>query len=207
MQPEARDRPARSKAVFLDRDGVVIRTFVRAGVPHPPQTLAELEILPGVASAMGDLAAAGFDLFLVTNQPDVARKTQSRELVEAMHAALHIALPIKAVYVCYHDTIDRCPCRKPAPGMLLDAARAHGVDLNASFMVGDRWTDVAAGEAAGCRTLLIARDYSRADRCAPTWTAADLSTAARIILAAAEADRPIGPKMTPPIKHRLATSE
>ncbi len=148
------------RAVFLDRDGVINRAVVRDGKPFPPDSLKELEILPGVAEALADLRAAGFVNVIVTNQPDVATGKQSREVVEAMHGFLLSALPIDAVKVCYHTDPDNCACRKPKPGMLLEAARELSIDLDASFMVGDRWRDVGAGQAAGCKCFFLDCGYA-----------------------------------------------
>jgi D-glycero-D-manno-heptose 1,7-bisphosphate phosphatase len=165
-------------AVFLDRDGVLNRAFVRGGVTHPPRDLGELEILPGVEAAARRLADLGLLLIVVTNQPDVARGVQTRETVEAIHDALRARLPIDDVAACYHDTPDGCPCRKPRPGMLRAAAARHGIDLTSSFMVGDRWSDVAAGRAAGCRTILIYGPHSEGHRCRPDRVATGLPDAA-----------------------------
>jgi D-glycero-D-manno-heptose 1,7-bisphosphate phosphatase len=148
-------------AVFLDRDGVLNRAFCREGKPYPPASLEELEILPGAAGALRELKRLGYRLIVVTNQPDVARGTQTREAVEAMHAVLAAALPVDEFLVCYHDDRDGCACRKPLPGMLLQAAQ-RGVDLAASFLIGDRWRDMDAGCAAGVRTVFI--DYGYRER-------------------------------------------
>jgi len=148
------------QAVFLDRDGVVNRAIVRKGRPYPPLSLVELEILPGVAEACTVLHEAGFLLIVVTNQPDVARGTQRREVVEAMNRALCSWLPLDDVRVCYHDDADHCPCRKPEPGLLLEAARDWSIDLPASFMVGDRWKDIEAGRRAGCQTIFVDCGYA-----------------------------------------------
>jgi D-glycero-D-manno-heptose 1,7-bisphosphate phosphatase len=148
-----------NRAVFLDRDGVINRAIVRNGKPFPPSTLSELEILPGVSEAITRLRSAGFRLIVVTNQPDVARGVQTREGVEAIHAALQSKLDLDEFRVCYHDDADRCHCRKPAPGLLLGAARDSKLDLPSCFMVGDRWRDVEAGERAGCRTVFIDYGY------------------------------------------------
>jgi len=148
------------RAVFLDRDGVINRAFVRDGKPYPPSGPEELEILPGVPEALSRLSAAGFRLVVVTNQPDVARGKQSRETVEAIHTALRNQLPIDEFRVCYHDDADRCSCRKPEPGMLLDAAADLGLDLPSCFLVGDRWRDVEVGKNAGCATVFIDYGYS-----------------------------------------------
>ena len=170
-------------AVFLDRDGVINRARVVDGVPHPPDTVQQCEILPGVAEAMASLKAAGLPLIVVTNQPDVARGAQKRETVEAINACLGSQLPIDAIYVCYHDNADGCNCRKPKPGMLIRAAQDHHIDLARSFMVGDRSGDILAGAAAGCMTFLIDLPYSKGDRCCPDARVADLTEAARQILA------------------------
>jgi D-sedoheptulose 7-phosphate isomerase len=149
-------------AVFLDRDGVINRAVVRDGKPFPPSGVKELELLPEVASSLHDLKAHGFALFVITNQPDVARGTQTREAVKAIHQALASSLPIDDIFVCYHDDADDCACRKPNPGMLFEARRKHNIDLSCSFMVGDRWRDIDAGHAAGCKTVLI--DYGYRER-------------------------------------------
>jgi D-glycero-D-manno-heptose 1,7-bisphosphate phosphatase len=138
--------------VFLDRDGVINRAIVRDGKLYPPASLAELEILPGVRAALDRLRAAGWACVVVTNQPDVARGTQSREVVEAINGRLAAALPIDEVRVCYHDDDDRCGCRKPQPGLL---TRAPEYDVPASVMVGDRWRDIEAGRRAGVRTTIL----------------------------------------------------
>jgi D-glycero-D-manno-heptose 1,7-bisphosphate phosphatase len=147
------------KAVFLDRDGVINRAVVRDGKPHPPDRIEDLEVLDGVPDALRKLRGAGFRLIVVTNQPDVARGTQTREAVEAMHARLTAELAVDEVVACYHDG-DDCDCRKPKPGALLDAAHRHGVELKQSFMVGDRWRDIEAGQRAGCRCLFVDHGYA-----------------------------------------------
>ena len=170
------------RAVFIDRDGVINRAVVRDGKPYPPQTLADLELLPGVPEAMRSLRDAGFSLIVATNQPDVGAGRQTREAVEAMHDHLQSTLPIDDIRVCYHVDADRCACRKPKPGMLLDAAAVWQIDLEASVMVGDRWRDIEAGRAAGCRTILIESGYD--EREAEGFDAAvpSLLDASRVIL-------------------------
>jgi D-glycero-D-manno-heptose 1,7-bisphosphate phosphatase len=147
------------QAVFLDRDGVLNRAVVRDGKPYPPAGPEELELLPGVPEALAALKRAGFLLLVVTNQPDVARGRQLRAAVEAMHHDLLQRLPLDEILCCFHDDADGCDCRKPKPGLLQRAARERGIDLSASFMVGDRWRDTEAGTAAGCKTLFIDNGY------------------------------------------------
>ena len=171
------------RAVFLDRDGVLNRAVIcDDGKPRPPASPGELEILSGVAEACRSLRRAGFLLIVVTNQPDVARGTQRRDVIEAINDALRHQVPVDDVRVCYHDDADECACRKPRPGLLLDAADDWEIDLNNSFIVGDRWKDIAAGCRAGCRTVLIKRAYSEVERCHPDFQAASLPEAADWIL-------------------------
>ncbi|MGO9466299.1 MAG: D-glycero-alpha-D-manno-heptose-1,7-bisphosphate 7-phosphatase [Isosphaeraceae bacterium] len=181
----ATSRPGARRAVFLDRDGVLNRALVREGRPYPPLTLDRFEILPGVPESLWRLHAAGFLLIGATNQPDVARGTQRREVIEAMNARLLAESPITAILVCYEDG-DDCPRRKPNPGLLLEAADKYRIDLAASFMVGDRWRDVEAGRRAGCRTVFIDRAYTeRRPNPDPDYVAADLADATTWILSQA----------------------
>jgi D-glycero-D-manno-heptose 1,7-bisphosphate phosphatase len=171
-----------SRAVFLDRDGVLNRAFVRDGRPYPPATLDAFEILPGVFEAVRKLSDAGFLLIGATNQPDVSRGTQRREVVEAMNSRLLAEMPITAILVCYEDGED-CPRRKPNPGLLLEAAETYRIDLARSFMVGDRWRDVEAGRRAGCRTVFIDLGYAeRRPQPDANYTASNLLDAAHWIV-------------------------
>ena len=170
------------RAVFLDRDGTINRAVVRDGKPYPPAVLAEFELLPGAEHAIHALREAGFVVIVVTNQPDVATGVQRREVVEAMHSNLHAMALCDDVKVCYHTDADGCGCRKPKPGMLIEAAREWEIDLARSFMVGDRWRDVAAGKAAGCYTFFIDYNYRerRADN--PDRVVGSLQEAGKLIL-------------------------
>lgn len=170
------------RAVFLDRDGVLNKAFVRNGKPYPPTTLDEFEILPGVAEALGTLSRAGFLLIVATNQPDVASGKQRREVVEAMHKKLRDALPLDDIKVCYELDSPASTRYKPKPGMLLEAAHERGIDLSRSYMVGDRWRDVGAGRRAGCFTIFIDRGYAEPLAEAPDATCTDLPQAAVLIL-------------------------
>lgn len=138
------------RAVFLDRDGVINKAFIRDGKPYPPNSVSELEILPGVQLALLRLRAAGLLNIVVTNQPDVATGIQQQVVVEGMHARLTHMLALDAIVTCYHVDADNCTCRKPLPGMLIESSLDYGIDLSKSYLVGDRWRDVAAGQAAGC---------------------------------------------------------
>jgi D-sedoheptulose 7-phosphate isomerase len=163
LQPtkwESMASPGKRRAVFLDRDGVINKAFVRDGKPFPPPSQQELEVLPGVPEALQELKAHGYVLLVVTNQPDVGRGRLSRQMLEEMHQTLLAQLPLDDILVCCHTDQDKCDCRKPMPGMLLEAARRHNIDIANSFMVGDRWRDIEAGYNAGCKTILIDYGYS-----------------------------------------------
>jgi D-glycero-D-manno-heptose 1,7-bisphosphate phosphatase len=170
------------RAVFLDRDGVINRAVVRDGRPYPPQSLLDLEVLDGVPDALRRLHDADFRLIVITNQPDVARGAQTLENVEAMHARLAAELPLDDIIACYHDG-DTCDCRKPKPGALLVAAERHGIRLERSFMVGDRWRDIEAGQRAGCTCLFIDYGYREERPGGPFIPVRSLSAAADWILA------------------------
>ena len=134
------------KAVFLDRDGVINEAIVNNNKPYPPNDIASLKLIPKVTEAINNLHQAGYFLAVVTNQPDVARGRAKRESVEVFKT-------------CYHDDNDFCSCRKPLPGSFLEVANEYKIDLKNSYMVGDRWRDIEAGIAAGCKTFFIDYQY------------------------------------------------
>ena len=171
-----------TRAAFLDRDGVINRAFVRGGRPYAPRTVEEFELLPGVTEAVGALRAAGFLVVVVTNQPDVATGLQRREDVDAMHERIRREVGVDDIRVCFHVDADACACRKPKPGMLLDAAADWGVDLAHSFMIGDRWRDVHAGHAAGCRAIFIDYGYDERRPDPPFELAGTLLEASELVL-------------------------
>ncbi len=146
--------------IFLDRDGVVNRGNVREGRPFSPTHLDDFEILPFVKKSIVTLKNKNFLVIIVTNQPDVSTGLQNVNTVNAMHGLLRKELLVDDIKVCYCTDADHCPRRKPAPGMLLEAAEEHGIDLARSFMVGDRWRDMEAGKAAGCATVFIDCGYT-----------------------------------------------
>lgn len=144
-----------NKAVFLDRDGVINEVLLVEGIPATPKKVEDFRILPGVKEALSALKRAGYLTFVATNQPDIPRGTLPRDELDKMHAVLASSLPVDKIYVCAHDNQDACDCRKPKPGMLLQAAEEWGLDLAASYMIGDRWKDIEAGAAVGCTTILV----------------------------------------------------
>jgi D-glycero-D-manno-heptose 1,7-bisphosphate phosphatase len=170
-------------AVFLDRDGVLNEATVAGEAPQPPATLEEFRLTPGCQAALAQLKALGFTLVVVTNQPGVARGGVSREQVERMHERLRAALPLDAIYTCYHDDADACDCRKPKPGLLLRAAAEHELDLARSYLIGDRWRDVGAAHAAGCKAVWIDYRYPERPPAAPDARVGSLAEAVEWIIA------------------------
>ena len=170
------------RAVFLDRDGVINANLERNGKPVAPTTLEQFSFLPGVEQAVGRLKAAGFAIVVVTNQPDVKNGLTTMETLLAMHEQVRRRLAVDDIKVCLHVDADKCDCRKPMPGMLLEAAAQHQIDLPKSYLVGDRWRDIQAGAAAGCRTIFVDYDYPQDGSMQPDWVVRSLPEAAAIIL-------------------------
>jgi len=169
-------------AAFLDRDGVINRAVVIQGRPHPPRTCDHLTLLPGVEEACRRLKERHVLIVVVTNQPDIARGTASWGEVNAINDHLTELLPIDDVLVCPHDDGHRCGCRKPAPGLILTAARQWGIDLGRSTMVGDRWRDVEAGRAAHLATVFLDRGYDERRPPCPDAVCGELLDAVPFIL-------------------------
>jgi histidinol-phosphate phosphatase family protein len=173
------------RAAFLDRDGVINQ---RPPAGEYITRWEDLHILPGVAEAVSGLREAGFLVVVVTNQRAVARGLLADSELQSLHQRMRDALEkagakIDALYYCPHEKEPACECRKPAPGMLLKAASEYGIDLSASWMIGDSLIDMAAGKAAGCKTALIGDgETPGADLIVPS-----LLDAARLILKVAQA--------------------
>ena len=181
-----------NSAVFLDRDGVVNDTLLEGGEPHPPSSRADVVIPDDVRPAIATLRDAGFKLIIVTNQPDVARGRITLAAVDEINQYLSGTLGLDGVYACVHDGPDGCECRKPRPGMLVRAARELKLDLETSWLIGDRWVDIAAARAAGVRSVLLERSYSWAPTSAgspppdlvPTVAVSSIMQGARSIVSA-----------------------
>jgi len=148
--------------------------------------LADVTIPPDVPGALTKLRRNGFRLIMITNQPNVARGVQCREIVYAINRYLRNQLNLDSVEICEHDDADNCGCRKPKAGMLLRAAARDNIALAASFLVGDRWRDIEAGRRAGCRTVLLGNGYGEAFPSAPDFVVSTLREATEWILAQSE---------------------
>ncbi len=172
----------KQKAIFLDRDGVINETYIEKGKTYPPQSLDQYKFLPGVHEGVAALKAQKFLILVVTNQPDIRTGKQKLEVTESMHRLISQELKVDEIYACYHIGSDHCLCRKPKPGMLLEAAKKWNIDFTKSYLVGDRWSDIAAGQAAGCKTFIIGEGYSDQKIATPDWAVQSLLEASKIIL-------------------------
>lgn len=177
-----------TRAVFLDRDGVLTTAIERDGKPYAPSRAADLVIEPGAVEACARLRAAGFDLVVVTNQPEVSRGTLPAAELDAMNERLLTVLGVDEVEFCPHDDSDGCDCRKPQAGMLRRAAARRGIDLAASFMIGDRWRDVACAQEAGCTAIFLDRGWQERSPAPPFERVGSLDHAVRAVLAAGGLD-------------------
>jgi D-glycero-D-manno-heptose 1,7-bisphosphate phosphatase len=172
------------RAVFLDRDGVINRSRIVNGVPSPPKNVSEIELLDGVVEAIKILKEHNFLPVVITNQPDVARGATTEFQVKLINDFIGDALRIDYFYTCMHDDQDFCPCRKPAPGLIQRAADELGLDISKSYLVGDRWRDIAAGQSAGCQTFFIDYSYGEKGPSMPFIPVSSLFEAAQIMIGA-----------------------
>lgn len=161
----------RNKAIFLDRDGVIneLIYYTDMGIVDSPFTPEQFKLIPSVDKAIKNFQKLGFKAIIVSNQPGVAKNNFAIETFEKIREKMKKELKKKDVvidseYYCFHHPDGKiskyrkiCNCRKPAPGLLLTAAKENNIDLSESWMIGDGITDIQAGKAAGCKTILIGR--------------------------------------------------
>ena len=169
------------KAVFLDRDGVLNNIIIKNGLPFSPENYENLKILPGVKESVIKLKQLHFYCLVITNQPDVSRGKIKKKAVIKMNEYLKKELSLDDIFVCYHDDQDKCECRKPNPGLIFEAAKKWNVKLNKSYMIGDRWKDIDAGNRSGCKTIFIDNNYEEKIKTKPDFTSKNLLKAVTII--------------------------
>jgi D-glycero-D-manno-heptose 1,7-bisphosphate phosphatase len=177
------------KAVFLDRDGVLNRSILVNGIPKPPFSTSDIQILDGAIEAIQILKEHDFIPVVITNQPDVARGITTKSQVEEINTFIGNAVNIEYFYICFHEDRDLCECRKPAPGLILRAAQELNLDTERSFVVGDRWRDISAGNAAGCQTFFIDYSYPEQSPKKPFTRVSSLLDAVKIIKGGSNADK------------------
>ena len=145
----------KERAVFLDRDGVINRVILLDGKPYSPRKYDEFILNDGIRESVYKIKELGY------NQPDLARGQITQGVLDLMTQKMRWEIPLDDVYICPHDDHHGCSCRKPKPGMLIQAAEKWKIDLASSFLIGDTWKDIQAGKAAGCKTVLLDAPYNQ----------------------------------------------
>lgn len=171
-----------TRAVFLDRDGVINANVNRGGRAVAPTRFEDFKFLPGVEQAISQLSSAGFKVIVITNQPDIATGRTKAAVTRSMHDKIRKELKVDDIKICTHTDADNCTCRKPKPGMLVAAAAEWGIDLRRSYVVGDSWRDIEAGHAVGCLTVLVDWGLEQEGRLRPDKAVGSLAEAAGFIL-------------------------
>ena len=151
----------RGPAVFFDRDGVINKVILRDDKPFSPRKLEEFIFNDGIQDIVSRLKANGYRAIVISNQPDLARGHITQETLDLMTERVKQEIPFDDVFICPHDDGDQCACRKPKPGMILEAAKKWKIDLRASYVIGDTWKDMEAGKTAGCTTVLLDAVYNQ----------------------------------------------
>jgi D-glycero-D-manno-heptose 1,7-bisphosphate phosphatase len=141
--------------VFIERDGVLNQARLERQQQVSPLTLEEFRLNLDAVPLLKKLKTAGLMLIVTTNQPGISRGYQNRRELDRMHDLLRRSLPVDDIFTCPHDEADRCPCRKPKPGLLVEAGFKWHIDLDRSFVISDKWQDAEAARAAGSTSLLI----------------------------------------------------
>lgn len=154
-------KTSKNKAIFFDRDGVINRVVFREGKPSSPWRFEEFEIFSDIKEILEHFKSLNFLNIIFTNQPDITRNNLNIQELEKIHKFLMENLPIDRIEVCPHDDKDNCFCRKPKPGLILQAAQKLNIELSKSYVIGDNWKDIKAGKAAGCKTFLIRSEYNK----------------------------------------------
>lgn len=147
------------RVVFLDRDGVVTIPRDVSGKGYAARTLSELRFYDDAAASVLRLKAAGFEVVIVTNQPDVSAGVITQPVLDNIHDVVAAHLEVDGIRTCIHLAIDACQCRKPLPGLLVEESLEKALSFPSSWMVGDRDSDIEAGKSAGCRTIFINRGW------------------------------------------------
>jgi len=172
-----------NSAVFIDRDGVINKAIVSEGKPYAPRNSAEFELIKGVPEQLNRLKANGFLIIVITNQPDIGHGLISANEIKLMHAELQEKVLVDEIYMCSHRQDQLCNCRKPNTKLFFDAKTRFNINMAASYMIGDRWSDVEAGNRAGVQPIFIDYGYRESKRrLGPCRVVEDLVAAVKVIL-------------------------
>ncbi|HEY9715325.1 MAG TPA: HAD-IIIA family hydrolase [Chroococcales cyanobacterium] len=169
------------KTLFLDRDGVINDVIMRDGVVSSPRALAEFSIKDEFIDFYNRLTSLSLQTFVVSNQPDVARRLLDRDELRLMTEELKRRFAFTEVIYCMHDNNDGCECRKPKPGMILQTLKQHDLKADESIIIGDSYKDILAGKAAGIRTIYYCQGYNSTVPCEPDYRVSKLIEALSLL--------------------------
>jgi D-glycero-D-manno-heptose 1,7-bisphosphate phosphatase len=150
--------------------------------PSSPWLFEEFKLIPGIKKPLEELSNMGFLLFIISNQPDVARGNIKKDVIEKINKIIYYNYPIKEILICPHDDSQQCDCRKPKPGMIISLSKKWEIDIKKSYLIGDSWKDIEAGKKAGCKTILLDKNYNQSVEA--DYRTDDLESAVEIIKSA-----------------------
>lgn len=170
------------RAIFLDRDGVIVKPKVKNRKSYAPIAFKDFKIYKNIKKKILLLKKLGFKIIVITNQPDVENKKISLKLINKMHRYLSKNLFLDGIYTCVHSQDSNCECRKPKIGLFLKAANSKKILLKKSYMIGDRKSDIDAGIRAGCSSIFVDRNYLETKPKNQIFTAKNFNMAANFII-------------------------
>jgi D-glycero-D-manno-heptose 1,7-bisphosphate phosphatase len=150
----------KKRCVFLDRDGVINQSIIVNKKPFSPRTKSEFKFIPNIKNLISKIVELNFYTIIITNQPDIATAHLDEEMLKYFHDKIRRKIPITDIFVCRHISSQNCFCRKPKPGLILEAAKKYNIDLKKSYLIGDRWKDINAANEVGCHSIFIDYDYT-----------------------------------------------
>jgi len=168
------------ETIFFDRDGVINEIVLRGSLVSAPREFEEFHIREDFSSFYQNLPPA-LNLFVVSNQPDVARGLLPIKVLEQMHNRLQSEFAFKEIIYCMHDNEANCECRKPKPGMISDLMNKYKLTTKTAIIIGDSEKDILAGKAAGIKTVYLKQDYNPTPRCNPDFVISKLSDMLKIV--------------------------
>lgn len=149
------------KALFLDRDGVINRSYINNfGKPKAPKRLKDFIFLPYVKKYIDEIKKHNFLIFVVTNQPDISYGNLKKNELEKMHNKIYCKLSVTEIFTCIHGKDQNCKCRKPKTGLFKMAIKKYNLNINTSFTIGDRSSDINASANCNIKSIFIDRNYN-----------------------------------------------
>lgn len=169
----------KTPAIFFDRDGILIKTKIVNQNPIAIKSINEIIMNNGIVDICKKISKSYY-LFMITNQPDVSRGNNTKKNVNEINSFLKKKLKLKKTYVCFCSN-NACNNRKPNPGMIKKAIKTYSIDTDKSYMIGDRWKDIVAGQKAKCKTILLNKKYSEKHKCKPNYIIRNLKDILKIL--------------------------